>query len=195
MLAPQSDDEIRPIVDELRLLDARLDVRWNPTKIVTQPGRYTELGKLIPPKYDGRWEVILYDSPDRGHAGFHPERGYTVLGTITEYDRQGGVLCWVSGGAYAPIDARLLEVMRSADAQNVEQYRKVRERLWAAHDQTDVDADKLDEGMAREGLDRNHFAANYAGGVGNWQGHGADFAAMEAKSTKAAVGRIIPARR
>lgn len=191
MLPPQSVQEIQPIVEALRALDRLLDVQWDPKARVVAPGSYSAMGKRIDPVYDGRWSVIRYDSAEYGHAGFHSDRGYTVITEVTEYSELDGVLFMIAHGAYAPIDQRLLTCMRAADAWNVEQHRKLREKLWAQHDANEARQVAIDEGASREALDHNHFEANYAGGVGNWHGKGADFTAMEAKATKAAVQKIL----
>lgn len=194
MLAPQSDDEIRPIVAALREMDPLLDVRWNPKARVIEKGRYTVLGKRIDPIYEGLWMVIRYDDPRQGHTGFHPDAGFTRICWVTEPVRKDGVLAMIAyrdGGQYAPVGEWLLEVMRSADARNVETFRKIREKLWAQNDAVELAAEKIDEAMAREGLDHAHFVANYTGGVGNWQGRGADFAAMEAQAGKGKKSLIL----
>ncbi len=154
-------------------MDRKLDVIWDEKAVMIATGSYSELGKLIPPTYDGRWKVIRHNTEN-----LHPERGdYAVLCTVTEYARKDGILFLIHDGGYAPVDDRLLELMRSADAQNVRAYEELRRRLWAQHDKMEADADAINEGEAREGLDRVHFKANYAGGVGNYQGKGADFGA------------------
>lgn len=198
MLAPQSDSEVRPVVDALQRMDALLDVRWNPEAVMLAKGSYSELGKLIPPTYDGRWQIIRYDSANTGHAGVHEGRGYTVICTITEPTIDDhGVIAMAAlreGGAYAPLGEWVVTMMQQADAANVRQFEAIRRHLWAENDRAEDARDRLDEAAAIEALDHNHFQANYAGGVGNWQGKGADFhalAAREARATQGAVRRIL----
>jgi hypothetical protein len=178
MLQPQSDEEIRPIVEALKQMDERLDVRWNAKAVLTQPGSYSALGKHTPPEYDGRWEIILHNAESK----LHDDRDYAVLCTICEPSREGGMLHLVHGGPYAPIGEWVIELMRSADAQNSEQYRKLRDKLWAQHDAVDAAHDEIDEGAVRAAIDHQAFQQNYAGGVGRFHGRGADFGAS---------GRII----
>lgn len=132
-------------------------------------GSYSELGKLRPPTYDGRWEVIR-----RVSSVLH-DRDYIVICTLTEPQRQDGVLYLVVGGPFAPVGEWVLELMRSADAQNVEYMRKVRDKLWAQNDALEAARDRLDEGAAREAIDHQVFEQNYAGHRGRWHGQGADF--------------------
>lgn len=198
MLAPQSAHEIAPFLAELQQMDRLLDIIWDPKARITTPGSYTATGHRTDPEYDGRWKVIRYDSAEHGHAGVHEHRGYTVVCEVTTYGRQDGILYMIAEAAYEPIDARLLELMRSADQWNVEQARKLREKLWAQHDALEAAEEKIDESQAIEGLDRVHFKTNFVGGVGNYPGKGADFeqmakdaAARAAAQTRGAVSRIL----
>lgn len=194
MLPPQPDSEVRPIVAELQAIDPLLDIIWNPQAKMLSKGSYSELGKLVPPTYDARWQVIRYDSPEQGHAGVHPERGYTVITDICEYVEYDGILCIVSDGAYAPVDQRILRLMRSADAWQVDRHREIQQKLWRQNDAVEARDGALDEAAAIDALDHNHFVANYRGGVGNWQGCRVDLKGMEAAATKRAVQRILSPR-
>lgn len=176
---PQSDRDIKPIIDRLRELDSLLNVRWNAEAILLEKGSYTETGKLIPPRYDGRWQVIR-DLP-RGEES-HDGKPYTVICTVTEPHREGGILFMVKDGPYAPIGEWLLEYMHAADAANVRAFSELRDRLWRQHEAIEDREAQIDEAEAREGLDRVHHKANFAGGQGNWQGKGADFGEMAARS-------------
>jgi hypothetical protein len=170
--APQSKEEIRPIIESIQTIDRLLDIIWNPQAVLLEKGRYSEIGKLIPPIYDGRWQVIRHQTEN-----FHPERGdYAVICTLTTPERHDGILCLTHDGPYAPVGEWVIELMRSADAQNVRQFEAIRNKLWRQHDLMEEREADINEAEAREGLDRVHFDANYAGGVGNWQGKGADFA-------------------
>lgn len=185
---PQSDRDIKPIIDTLREMDPLLNVRWNPEAILLEKGFYTGSGQLVPPVYEGRWQVIR-DLP-RGEES-HDGKPYLVIVTVTQpaRDPQYGHLLMVKDGAYAPVGQWLIEYMRAADAANVRAFTELRERMWKQHDQIEERAAQIDEGEAREGLDRVHFKANYAGGQGNWSGKGADFGEME---NKAKSPLIIP---
>lgn len=190
-MQPQSSEDIRPFVEQLNRIDPLLEIVWDPKARVVVTGSYSVTGKRIDPVYDGRWRVIRYDSPEYGHAGFHPERGFTVVCEVTEYGEQDGVLFMIVDGAFAPIDQRIVSLLRAADTWNTEQFKQHREKLWRQNDALEASENDIDEGMAIAGLDHAHFVANFAGGVGNWQGKGADFKAMEARATKAAVQRIL----
>lgn len=168
---PQSDREIRPIVEALRAMDEKLDLVWNPKQHMLTPGSYSETGKLIPPEYDGRWNVIRHQTEN-----LHPERGdYAVICVLSEPRRQDGILYLTKDGPYAPVGEWVLELMRSADAQNQRTFKALRHKLWAQHDQLHENDAKINEAEAREGLDRVLHKVNYAGGVGKYAGKGADF--------------------
>lgn len=171
MDAPQSWEEVGPVVRALQGMDGLLDIRWNPCAFVLDKGAYSVTGKLTPPTYAGRWEVIRYQTASRLHA----EREYTVICTVTKPQEFGGVLCLVARGEYMPIGEWLVDFMRSADAANVRHMTELRTKLWAHDEVLDHARDSAEEAMAREALDRVHFDAVYAGGVGNWQGKGTDF--------------------
>lgn len=193
-LQPQSDADLRPIVDGLKALDPLLDLRWDPEAVVVDRGSYSVMGKRIDPTYDGRWQIIRHDSVNTGHGGFHPDRGYTVICHLTEWTRDNGVIRMVAlrdGGAYVPVGEWVLEMMHQSDAENVRTMEEIRRRVWAENDRLDRAADRINESAVIDALDHNHFQANFAGGVGNWQGKGADFAAMEARATHRAVKNIL----
>lgn len=128
MLQPQTDDEIRPVVEQLQLLDARLDVQWNPQAVLRKAGAYTALGKNVPAEYDGRWEVILRD-----RATALTDREYVVLCVVTKAERYGRrqVLIMEKDGPYAPVGEWLVEYMRTWDAaqkRQLEENQKVLDR-------------------------------------------------------------------
>lgn len=168
---PQSDREIQPVIEQLRgNLDQLLNIVWNAQAILIAKGSYTETGKLVPPVYEGRWQVIR--ALPRNEQT--PDRQHTVICTLTEPQRQDGLLFMEKNGPYAPVGDWVLELMRAADAQNVRAFTERREKLWRQHNLLEEEEGKINEDEAREGLDRVHFKANYAGGVGNWS-KGADF--------------------
>jgi hypothetical protein len=169
MLQPQSDDEIRWVVEELQRLDPLLDIRWDPKHVLVETGSYSAIGKRVDATYDGRWQVIRHQPSELN------DRDYVVICTLTEPQREGGLLVLVKDGPYAPVGEWVLELMRSADAQNVEQFRKIREKLWAQSDAAEASRGRSDEGGLRDAFDRNAFNQNYAGGRGRWHGQGADF--------------------
>lgn len=170
MDAPQSQDEVGPVVDALRRIDPLLDVIWNPKARMVERGAYSVLGKATAPKYVGRWQVIRYDTPHTDSR-----RNYCLICTITRPEVRDGITCLVDNGEYMPVGSWLVDFMQSADAANTRACEALRARLWAQDDALDSANDTADAAMATDALDRVHFDANYAGGVGNWMGRGAAF--------------------
>ena len=170
MLAPQGDNEIAPVLSALRLIDPLLSVIWNPKAVMVGKGSYTALGVATPPAYDGRWQVIRYDTHH-----WSPTRDYCLICTVTETIVVDGIRCLVAGGKYAPVGPWLVEFMQAADAQNVRTMTALRKKLWAQDDALDNADESESDAMFIDALDKTHFDAAYAGGVGNWQGKGMDF--------------------
>jgi hypothetical protein len=109
MFQPQSDEEIRPVLEALRRLDPLLDIRWNP-KAVRIRGIFDALGCAGPPTWDGRWEIIRYETPN-----MHADRTYAKIMTVTEMDMTGKYPVAKADGAYAPIGQYLVEYMALYD--------------------------------------------------------------------------------
>lgn len=122
---------------ELQRLDPLLDVQWNPKARIVKAGYYlAEAGKRVDPVYDGRWEVIRWNTP-----GLNQRRDYTVLFQVCEWKRYGarGVILIEREGAYAPLGPWLVEYMRTCDAANV-----------AAHQQLKDELDRQEEAIERD---------------------------------------------
>lgn len=170
MNAPQSVDEIGPVVAALKGIDHLLDIIWNPKAFMIERGSYSVLGHVTPPKYAGRWQVIRYETPN-----LSVRRDYCVICTVTEPVEHRGILCLQEEGPYMPIGWWLVDFMQRADSANTKAMERLRAQLWAEEELLEHATDCAHEGMAIEALDHVHFDANYAGGVGNWQGKGADF--------------------
>ncbi len=168
---PQSDTELAPIVAAIQAIDPLLDIAWNPRAIVVRYGSYDAEGNVQPAVYDGRWEIRRADQG----TSLHPGRGYTVLCRITEQTVHGGVPAMLWDGPYAPVDWRVVEFLQNADAANARAFRERQRRLAVADIAVTAGEDAIDEDGALAMLDRQHFNNNYRGGVGNWQGRGADF--------------------
>lgn len=179
MLAPQSLDEIEPVVSVLRGMDHLLSIIWEPKGKKISTGSYSVLGVASPPVYEGRWQVIRYDTANNHETRTHNGRQYCVICTVTQPERVDGILCLTAKGEYAPIGPWLIEVMQAADAANVRMATELRKKLWAQDDALETAGDCDEDAMFREALDKTHFSANYAGGVGNWQGKGMDFTTKE----------------
>ena len=173
MLAPQSDEELRPYLEALQREDARLSFRWSPQHVCTTKGTYSALGVATPGTYEGRWTVIMYDVPGvNAHRDEHG-REYTVLCVVAGFERQDGVLYGLVDGPYTPIDDRIVELIRSGG------FASVREKVQRQNEASMAARDGIgDDSSLRAAIDKVHFDGNYRGGVGNWQGKGADFEAM-----------------
>lgn len=101
---PQSDFEVRPVEQALRFLDDQLRIVWNPSCYLSRPGHIDVNGKVSPPLFDGRWQVIRLN----GMIDPNP----TVI--------------WTWGSElgperpYRPVDYSLVEFMKQWDASNRE---------------------------------------------------------------------------
>lgn len=173
---PQSESEVELVRVGLQGLDPLLDVRWEPKAFVSQRGTMDVYGRPKGIIWAGRWQVIRYNTPNMSDR-----RDYSILCTVTKPEMYGGIPCMVAEGRYVPLGDWLVEFMRAADAANVAQFDAIRDRLHLADDLFEANEEKLDEAQAEDRLDRMH-SAGQAGGVGNWQGRGADFRAMEQAS-------------
>lgn len=174
MQAPQSRDEVEPVIRALQRMDGLLDVIWNPQAKMTSRGAYSVTGKLTPPTYEGRWQVIRYQTE---HT--NSRRDYALICTVTAPIDVDGIRCLQADGPYAPVGEWLVALMQSADAANVRTFTALRERLWAQDEKIEHEHDAAEEAMALESLDHVHFKGVYAGGVGNWMGRGANFTPQE----------------
>lgn len=170
MEAPQSQDEVGPVVAALKSIDHLLDIIWQPKAFMTARGSYSVTGTMTPPTYAGRWQVIRYETPN-----LSAKRDYCVICTVTEPVIHNGVRCLTEEGPYAPIGFWLVDFMHAADSANTKAMEAMRAALWSAEESIEHQHDAAEDAMAMESLDHVHFHANYAGGVGNWQGKGADF--------------------
>lgn len=140
MHAPQSDDEVRPVVEALRRLDPLLDIIWNPKAVLTKHGAYSVLGHATAPEYDGRWEIIRYDPSaslhdDRVHNG----RPYVRIIRVTAL-ASGGIAdkypVMIADGAYAPIGFYLVGYMALWDRAQ-QHFIGAMDALWAEHERVD----------------------------------------------------------
>lgn len=188
MIQPQSDEAIRPIVDELKRLDSLVDVRWNPTAVLVKRGDYTVLGKRTDAEYDGRWQVIRYDTP-----GIH-DRNYVVLVTVTQPVRIGKrqILMMQSKGPYAPIEHWLIEYMQTWDAAQ-RRFAENMASMWADHDQAEIAAvdahvrDRAAHQEAAEKVYREGGGGEYWMGGAQGKAHPATVATLFGKGKKTAA--------
>lgn len=175
MTQPQSQEEIGPVVHALQGMDHLLDLVWEPKAVMVAKGSYSPLGQLVPPRYEGRWQVIRYDTHNWHEDRRHNGRQYCVICTVTETIDADGIRCMVKDGAYAPIGPWLVDFMHMADAANMKAMSAIRAKLWGQEDAAELAGESDSDAMFTEALDKTHFNAVYAGGVGNWQGKGMDF--------------------
>lgn len=137
--APQSIEEIGPIEYALRDLDPLLRLRWNPEAYVVAPGRFDCYGKPVPPRREGRWEVIRLSADP-------PIVVYLVVWDGARH------------GDYRPIGWWLVEFMRQWDRANQhwmgEQQRLLEEeeseRTWSDN----MAMLELEESLHRHGMDK-----------------------------------------
>lgn len=161
MDAPQSGEDVASVVRELRLLDPRLNVRWEPKAVMTKRGHYDTLGKVIHPEYRGLWEIILEDKA----FSTAEWRGWTRVCFVTvRTEVAPGLMAMVQDGEYAPLDMSVVEFMRQADKHNQEGARRLQERLDKMNERADAAAMRAGEDGEREALERQYHAGTKAGG-------------------------------
>lgn len=174
MLAPQSDEDLRPFVQALQREDPDLDIRWEPKAVRVKAAVLGATGVLTEEaEYRGLWEVIRYETANLHPDRLHNRRQYAVLCRVSGYVRKDGLLYITVDGAYEPIDDRLLEIVLGS------KFAQVRAKVNRHQDESEARRLSIDEDPTREALERTYFKVNHRGGVGEYAGKGADFAAME----------------
>jgi hypothetical protein len=159
--APQSGQDVQQVVEDLQRLDPLLDVRWEPKGKMVKRGSYDALGRVIRPVYDGRWQIIHYDTSVKTADW----RQYTLICTVTEPVRMaGGLMAMSADGEYAPLGPWLVEFMRQADKHNQEGARRMRERLDAMNDRSDQAAIDAGDDATAEAAGKQYFEGTKAGG-------------------------------
>jgi hypothetical protein len=162
-IPPQSEAEIAPHLSALRRLDPLLDLRWNAQAFVRSYGGFDAFGRALSPTYEGRWEVIRYDSATALH-----DRAYTVILTVTAIDPtdRGGLM--QDRGPYAPIGEWLVTYLQRFDAAQ-RHFIAEMDRAWAAHDAAEAAVDADERAGHQEALEkvyREHGGGEY------WMGRG-----------------------
>ena len=161
MDAPQSGEDVEAVVRDLKTLDHRFDVRWEPKAVMTKRGRYDTMGKVIHPEYRGLWEIILKDKA----FSTAEWRGWTRVCFVTKpVDVAPGLTAMVQDGEYAPLGPWVVEYLRQADKANQAEARRRQERLDALNDAADERAMRAGEDGEREALERQYHAGTKAGG-------------------------------
>lgn len=140
MLPPQSPTDVDPIERELRLLDDRLRIVWNPRAFLACPGSFDAQGNAIPPRYDGRWQVILLNGDPTP----------PIIYTVAEDGQK----------AYRPVGPGLVTFMRLWDAQNVHRAREIA-RMEADAERAEAAALLTHRDTVLDQLDRH--AAHWSG--------------------------------
>jgi hypothetical protein len=170
--APQSDVEVRPVVDALRRIDSRLDVIWNPRAFIETPGEYDATGKLVAPVYAGRWQVILHDRS----AKTAEWRDYTLVCTVTApaADAPRGVHALTHEGPYAPVGPWLVEHIEAIDRANAANLEKIKAAIDADWERQLARRAAAHEDATREALGRQYDDGTREAGVAQFHPVGID---------------------
>lgn len=161
MDAPQSGEDVASVVRELRLLDPRLNVRWEPKAVMAKRGGYSIEGKVRHPEYRGLWEIILEDKS----FSTAEWRGWTRVCFVTvQQEVAPGLNAMVQDGEYAPLDMSVVEFMRQADKHNQDGARRLQERLDRINTAADAAAARAGEDGEREAMERMYHTGTKAGG-------------------------------
>jgi hypothetical protein len=146
VLQPQSDEEIRPVVEALRRLDPLLDILWNPKAIQVAPPGFNAFGVAnVAAKYDGRWDVVRYDTPTALREG----ATHVVITHVTELDRSTAIPVMRAEGAYAPVGMWLVDYMQLWDRAQGRFAEEMLGRLWVDHEKASV-IDAANESAANQ---------------------------------------------
>lgn len=156
--APQNMElDVRPIERAIQQqVDARLRIVWHPHAYHAQPGRFDAFGKPIPPRTEGRWQVVIPGRRDGALTVIH------TLGAEIGPDHP-----------YRPVGWWLLDFLREWDMANADALRR-RAAVLAQNDQLDAAARAASEAQADEATHR--YAANVLKDRA-YPGIGADFSA------------------
>lgn len=159
--APQSGEDVESVVRELRLLDPRLSVRWEPRAVMVKRGRYDPLGKVIDPVWRGLWEIVL-DDKAFSTANW---RDWTRVCFVTKPTRiAGGLTAMAQDGEYAPLGPWVVEFMRQADKHNQDEARRLQSRLDAMNDRYEQSVIDAGDDATEEAASKQYHAGTAAGG-------------------------------
>lgn len=164
------------MVDALHRLDSLLDLRWNPQALVMRHGQYDANGKVLPPIYDGRWEVVRRNTPHVGGAVFEGKRGDSDVAVI--YQVRG------PKEEYKPIGWWLVEFMQQWDSQQAH-FRDELEKMRAQDAAEDEARLRGDDAAIEEIVHGIAFGLKHEGGRSVWYGGGFDPAEMGARARAA----------
>lgn len=159
--APQSGADVETVVRELRLLDARLGVRWEPKAVMVSRGSYGVLGEVVDPVYRGLWEVVLDDKA----FSTADWRGWTRVCLVTRPTRLAeGLHAMPQDGEYAPLGQWLVEFLREADRHNQDEARRRSERLDVYNERFDRRAMDAGDDATEEAASKQYHAGTAAAG-------------------------------
>lgn len=165
MLAPQSREDIQPIIDAIQRLDPLLDIRWDAEARTLRRARYDQLrGKWTSAEYDGRWQVIRHDIS----TAMRPERGFTVIVEITQPEwkdspRLGRYPVPIANGPYAAVDWWLVDYLTLFDRAQAH-FAIAMEEQWKEHYAAEQVADEAAAHReAAEKVYRAHAGEYWAG--------------------------------
>jgi len=175
---PQSQEQVQPVVDALRRLDPLLDIRWNPQALIMRHGQYDVNGRPLPAIYDGRWEVVRYDTPHVGGAMFAGQRQGHDAPCAVIYQVRGEQEC------YKPIGLWLIDFMQQWDSQQAH-FRDELERMRLEDEREQEAALAIDEGAVEEIVHGLAFASKHEGGRSVWYGGGFDPAELGQRARNA----------
>lgn len=164
MNQPQSDEQIRPVVEALRRRDPLLDVIWDPKARMLKPGNYDAAGGIrTDPVYDGRWRVIRRDTNGLQN------RDYVIICTVTKPTRIGRrqILFMEENGEYAHVEEWLTEFIDTWDraARHAMDVEKERDRIDA-----EIDAEEDTRAAHQQALEKVFHESGGTHAIGGAQG-------------------------
>lgn len=162
MDAPQSDVEVAPVVERLRRLDPRFDIRWEPRAVMVRRGSYDAQGKLTASTYDGRWEVVLRGAQDKT-ANW---RDWVRMCFVTPIvDVAPGVAGMEQEGPYAPITDQVAAFFEQVDYLNRQGLAALHAKIDTANER--VEQQRLDAfaDVDQSALSKAFFTGTMEGGV------------------------------
>lgn len=165
--APQGWAEVGPIEAELRRLDDRLRIEWDPEAIMVKRGGYDAQGRIINPVYDGRWKVVIKGDPNRTAMWREDSLLTYVTAQVIIGSGKEKVYAMEANGPYRPIGEWLVEHLRAWDASNREWVKEQRLALDAYNDRQDAATLADAEAGEAEILDEMFFEGTKEAGVSN----------------------------
>lgn len=138
MDAPQSPADVLPVETDLRRLDDRLRIVWNPSAFLACPGSFDASGNAIPARYDGRWQVIILN-------------GDPIPPIIYTLAEEGA-----GRKAYRPVGSWLVAFMQQWDTANVHRAHAIA-AMQAAEAQAKHAAEQASRETVLAGVDEHAY--------------------------------------